>query len=117
LRSAASAGTAISRNSVKEQRDFFQLPRSSFVCVAGNHYALVPLTSDFVVQDQQTHGGWISAIPLSWGPQDVRPVTLRRHLSMTLPFQNRDKFIGSVSQPFQNSWHLAKSISAAGIMP
>ena len=28
---------------------------------------------------------WIPAVPLSWGPGPVRPVTLRRHLSMALP--------------------------------
>ena len=38
--------------------------------------------------------GPIPAVPLSWSPRLVRPETLRRHLSVTLPLtESRDEIL------------------------
>ena len=44
---------------------------------------------------------WISAVPPSWGSQPVRPVTLRRHLSMALPLSKsrRNQLIRFAASP------------------
>ena len=39
---------------------------------------------------------WIPAVPLSWSVMLFRPVTLRRHLSVVLPFSESDGAKGSL---------------------
>src|SRR5215471_18606065 len=83
----APAGTAVSSNRARgNSRILIQLPRGLALFVLLEViYALVPLTK-LRCRDRGSHPvGWISAVPPSWGLRPVRPVTLRRHLSMALP--------------------------------
>ena len=88
---SASAGTAVSRSSVKENRRIlFQLPRSlvlfvslETICPRSTHLAI--LRSGI----EADAPGLDFGDPAVMGPVKnwpVRPVTLRRHLSVTLPF-------------------------------
>jgi hypothetical protein len=51
---------------------------------------LVPLPCNHVVgngdRGNPISSDWIPAVPLSWGSKPVRPVTLRRHLSIGFAF-------------------------------
>src|SRR5262245_13215337 len=64
--------------------------------------ALVPLAQRFRRRSRGTEAAhavdWIPAVPPSWGPRPVRPVTLRRHLSMALPLS--ESRLGSADQHF-----------------
>src|SRR5438132_12177300 len=80
----ARAGKAVSSNSAKgNSRNLIHLPRGLALFVSPEViYALVPLTERFH-RDRGSHTvDWISAVPPSWGLAPVRPVTLRRHLSV-----------------------------------